>query len=113
MTALAACPSCGTRLADTNLGALHFSLIGDSAWHGRRIDFTGAELTILEAMIDQPGVYMRKEALENLIHSTAIVSGTNTVAVIVSRLRGKFRAVDPHFDRIESQWNRGYRWRAS
>lgn len=113
MEALALCPHCGIDLekrSDTTIGELTASLYGDTFWKGVRVKLSECESEIVQALARSPNRYILPEALLNIIDSE---SETNTIQVLVHRIRAKFMAIDPAFNRIESRRGHaqsGYRW---
>ena len=49
---------------------------------------------------------------ESLMRDASIVVDDSTITTHVKRIRRKFLAVDPAFDRIDTVYGMGYRWRA-
>ena len=48
---------------------------------------------------------------DGLMRDARIVVDDATITSHVKRIRKKFAAVDPSFDRIETVYGMGYRWR--
>lgn len=110
-----ACPKCGTSLEQiepsAEVGDLSLSLYGDCWWKGKSVRLTTGELAMVHLLVTEPGTYFTVEALNNV--RGAEESSGNGAAVLICRIRGKFRAVDPGFDAIQSdraKASRGYRW---
>jgi two-component system OmpR family response regulator len=49
---------------------------------------------------------------DSLMKDARIVVDDSTITSHVKRIRRKFQAVDPAFDRIETVYGMGYRWDA-
>jgi len=79
-----------------------------ASWSGRRVDLTVTELWIVHALARRPGHVKDRE---QLMGEARMVVDDSTVTSHVKRIRKKFLAVDPDFDRIESVYGLGYRWR--
>lgn len=79
-----------------------------ATWNGRRVDLTVTELWIVHALARRPGHVKDRE---QLMGEARMVVDDSTVTSHVKRIRKKFLAVDPAFDRIESVYGMGYRWR--
>jgi two-component system OmpR family response regulator len=79
-----------------------------ATWRGQRVDLTVTELWIVHALARRPGHVRDREQLMGEAH---MVVDDSTVTSHVKRIRKKFAAVDPAFDRIESVYGMGYRWR--
>jgi len=78
-----------------------------ATWDGRRVDLTVTEFWIVHALARRPGHVKDRE---QLMGEARMVVDDSTVTSHVKRIRKKFLAVDPAFDRIESVYGMGYRW---
>jgi two-component system OmpR family response regulator len=78
-----------------------------ASWEGRRVDLTVTEFWIVHALARRPGHVKDRE---QLMGEARMVVDDSTVTSHVKRIRKKFHAVDPGFDRIESVYGLGYRW---
>ena len=78
-----------------------------ATWHGRRVDLTLTEFWMVHALARRPG---HVKSREQLMGEARMVVDDSTVTSHVKRIRKKFAAVDPAFDRIESVYGMGYRW---
>ncbi len=72
---------------------------------------TVTELRLLEALVRNAGVVMRRDRLLDLARGDDSVVGDRLVDTYVRRLRRKLEAIDPAFDRIETIIGAGYRLR--
>ncbi len=79
-----------------------------ASWNGQALDLTLTEFWILRALAEHPGHVKKRE---QLLRDAQVVVEDNTITSHVKRLRRKFYSVDPHFDRIETVYGLGYRWR--
>ena len=79
-----------------------------ASWRDRRLDLTLTEFWIVHALARHPG-HVRSR--EQLMGEARMVVDDSTVTSHVKRIRRKLLAVDPAFDRIESVYGMGYRWR--
>ena len=79
-----------------------------ASWHGRRVELTLTELWIVHALARHPGHVKNRE---QLMGEARMVVDDSTITSHVKRIRRKFGALDPGFDRIESVYGMGYRWR--
>ena len=77
-------------------------------WKGKRIELTLTEFWIVHSLARHPG---HVKSREQLMGEARMVVDDSTVTSHVKRIRKKFAAVDPAFDRIESVYGMGYRWR--
>jgi two-component system OmpR family response regulator len=90
-------------------GALRLDLKRVTAsWGSRRIDLTLTEFWIVHALARHPG---HVKSREQLMGEARMVVDDSTITSHVKRIRKKLTAVDPGFDRIESVYGMGYRWR--
>jgi two-component system OmpR family response regulator len=76
-------------------------------WDGKRIDLTLTEFWMVHALARHPGHVKDRDAL---MRDARIVVDDATITSHVKRIRRKFTAVDPGFDRIETVYGMGYRW---
>jgi two-component system OmpR family response regulator len=78
-------------------------------WRDRRVDLTLTEFWMVHALARFPGHVKDRESL---MRDASIVVDDSTITTHVKRIRRKFLAVDPGFDRIDTVYGMGYRWRA-
>jgi two-component system OmpR family response regulator len=79
-----------------------------ATWRGQRVDLTLTEFWIVHALVRHPGHVKNRE---QLMGEARMVVDDSTVTSHVKRIRKKLVALDPGFDRIESVYGMGYRWR--
>lgn len=79
-----------------------------ASWRDRRLDLTLTEFWIVHALARHPGHVKNRE---QLMGEARMVVDDSTITSHVKRIRKKLAAVDPGFDRIESVYGMGYRWR--
>jgi DNA-binding response OmpR family regulator len=105
------CSNCGCpqhRIEpEAAVGDLTISLYGECWWKGKRVNLTRDETIIVLAMATDPGCFLTMTALASLYGG----SGAESVRSHIGKMKPKFRAVDPDFDRIEGKHSFGYRWR--
>ncbi len=77
-------------------------------WNGRRVELTLTEFWMVHALARHPGHVKDRDSL---MRDARIVVDDATITSHVKRIRRKFAAVDPAFDRIETVYGMGYRWR--
>lgn len=104
--------------AVSDIGALSLKLATKRAeWRGRAVELTVREFDIVAALAARAGVDMKYRDIYDTVHGHGFHAGDGeeglraTVRAIIKRIRGKFRAVDPDFDHIETFAGFGYRWR--
>lgn len=78
-------------------------------WGGRGVDLTLTEFWLVHALAKFPGHVKNREQLMGDAH---VVVDDSTITSHVKRIRQKFSAVDPRFDRIDTVYGMGYRWKA-
>jgi two-component system, OmpR family, response regulator len=77
-------------------------------WTGRRVDLTLTEFWMVHALARHPGHVKDRDSL---MRDARIVVDDATITSHVKRIRKKFVAVDPAFDRIDTVYGMGYRWK--
>ncbi len=76
-------------------------------WNERRVDLTLTEFWMVHALARHPGHVKDRDAL---MREANIVVDDSTITSHIKRIRRKFLAVDPAFDRIAAVYGMGYRW---
>jgi two-component system OmpR family response regulator len=76
-------------------------------WQGRGVDLTLTEFWIVHALARFPGHVKNRDQLMGEAH---VVVDDSTITSHIKRVRRKFAAVDPGFDRIATVYGMGYRW---
>jgi two-component system OmpR family response regulator len=79
------------------------------AWRGRSVELTLTEFWMVHALAKFPGHVKNREQLMGEAH---VVVDDSTITSHIKRIRRKFAAVDPGFDRIDTVYGMGYRWKA-
>jgi two-component system response regulator ChvI len=79
-------------------------------WTEALVPLTVTEFMILRALVRHPGHVKTRQQLmdEGYPHDTFV--SDRTIDSHIKRLRKKFLAVDPDFDRIDTVYGLGYRW---
>lgn len=80
-----------------------------ASWNGVAIEITLTEFWILHALAKRPGHVKNRD---QLMEAAKAVVDDSTVTSHIKRLRKKFVALDTEFDRIETVYGMGYRWKA-
>jgi two-component system OmpR family response regulator len=78
-------------------------------WRGATLPLTLTEFWMVYALARHPGHVKDRDAL---MHDANIVVDDATITSHVKRIRRKFEALDPTFDRIATVYGMGYRWLA-
>ncbi len=76
-------------------------------WNGSRVDLTLTEFWMVHALARFPGHVKDRDSL---MRDARIVVDDSTITSHVKRIRRKFAAIDPQFDRIDTVYGMGYRW---
>ena len=76
-------------------------------WNGTRVELTLTEFWMVHALARHPG-HVRDR--EQLMREANTVVDDGTITSHVKRIRRKFLALDPAFDRIATVYGVGYRW---
>jgi DNA-binding response OmpR family regulator len=81
-------------------------------WRSQPISATVTEFRLIELLAGRPGVVFSRERLLEGMRGDDSVVAERIVDTYIRRMRRKFEAVDPDFERIETIIGAGYRWRA-
>ena len=81
-----------------------------AVWDGSPVPLTVTEFMILHALARRPGHVKTREQLmdEGYPHDTFV--SDRTIDSHIKRMRKKFLAIDPGFDRVDTVYGLGYRW---
>lgn len=109
------CPKCGYDLEALHafeLGGLRVEYDGAIIlWRGQRVALTQAERLIVLALGRAGGAIVKRHILAEASGYEGEDHALNVVSVYVCKIKNKFRDVDASFDRIETVWRDGVRWR--
>jgi len=78
-------------------------------WKNQKIDLTLTEFWIIHTLAKYPGHVKNRE---QLMKDANIVVDDSTITSHIKRLRKKFEALDKDFDRVDTVYGIGYRWKA-
>ena len=78
-------------------------------WKGAAVELTLTEFWIVHALAKFPGHVKDREAL---MKEAELVVDDGTITSHIKRIRRKFAAHDAGFDRIDTVYGMGYRWKA-
>ena len=78
-----------------------------TSWKTARVDLTLTEFWMVHALARFPGHVKDRDAL---MRDASIVVDDSTITSHIKRIRQKFQASDPSFDRIDTVYGIGYRW---
>lgn len=79
------------------------------AWRGRPVELTLTEFWMVHTLAKVPGHVKDRD---QLMRDAQLVVDDATITSHIKRIRKKFAAVDADFDRVETLYGMGYRWKA-
>jgi len=79
-------------------------------WKGTPLEFTVTEFLMLQALVRHPGHVKTRQQLTRDGYPHDNYVSERTIDSHVKRIRKKFEAVDPEFDRIDTVYGMGYRY---
>jgi two-component system, OmpR family, response regulator ChvI len=80
-------------------------------WNGENVVLTVTEFLILQALAQRPGVVKSRNALMDIAYDDEVYVDDRTIDSHIKRLRKKFKVVDDEFERIETLYGVGYRFK--
>ena len=80
-------------------------------WNNEQVTLTVTEFLILQALANRPGVVKSRNALMDNAYGDEVYVDDRTVDSHIKRLRKKFWEKDREFDRIETLYGAGYRFK--
>lgn len=81
-----------------------------ATWRARVVDLSVTELWMVYALARHPG---HVKSRQQLMDAANLVLDDATITSHVKRIRQKFLTLDTDFDRIETAYGMGYRWRST
>ena len=81
-------------------------------WKGAAIELTVTEFLMLQALVRHPGHVKTRQQLTRDGYPHDNYVSERTIDSHVKRIRKKFEAIDPAFDRIDTVYGMGYRFTA-
>lgn len=82
-------------------------------WQDQEVALTVTEFLILQALATRPGHVKNRDQLMDAAYSDHVYVDDRTIDSHIKRMRRKFREVDSEFDKIETLYGIGYRYRES
>jgi two-component system response regulator ChvI len=79
-------------------------------WKGTVVPLTVTEFLIVQGLVRRPGAVMTRDQLMDAAYPDRTTVSDRTIDSHVKRIRRKFVAGDPAFDRIEGVYGAGYRY---
>ncbi|MEQ8604880.1 MAG: response regulator transcription factor [Marivibrio sp.] len=80
-------------------------------WKGEPVQLTVTEFLIVKALAQRPGHVKNRDQLMDAAYGENIYVDDRTIDSHIKRIRKKFRKVDGEFDRIETLYGVGYRYK--
>jgi len=80
-------------------------------WKNEEVALTVTEFLILQALASRPGVVKSRNALMDAAYDEEVYVDDRTIDSHIKRLRRKFKAHDVEFDRVETLYGIGYRYK--
>ena len=80
-------------------------------WRGHDIQLTVTEFLLVKALATRPGMVRSRDQLIDAAYGDNIYVDDRTIDSHIKRVRKKFRAGDDRFNRIETLYGIGYRYR--
>ena len=90
-------------------GPLRFSLERmEVSWNGEPVPLTVTEFWLIHSLIRHPG-HVRSR--QQLMDDANVLVDDQTITSHIKRIRRKFQRTDPEFDRLDTVYGAGYRWK--
>lgn len=80
-------------------------------WKDTQINLTVTEYLLVKTLAISPGHVRSRDQLINAAYGESIYVDDRTIDTHIKRIRRKFRDIDPEFDRIETLYGVGYRYK--
>jgi DNA-binding response OmpR family regulator len=115
-----------TALAENNPVPLHTITVGELqvipdacsvTWKGTAVLVSAGSVALIAALAERQGLFVQHEILRKAFRPSQFHAGSgptgykDSLKVTMRGIRAAFLAVDADFDRIETQYGFGYRWR--
>ncbi|MCK5384144.1 MAG: response regulator transcription factor [Alphaproteobacteria bacterium] len=81
------------------------------AWKGEPLNLTVTEYLIIKALALRPGYVRNRDQLIDMAYGENIYVDDRTIDSHIKRVRRKFKKVDDSFDKIETLYGVGYRYK--
>ncbi|AYN87605.1 DNA-binding response regulator [Commensalibacter melissae] len=80
-------------------------------WHDQDIQLTVTEFLLTKALATRPGLVKSRDQLIDAAYGENIYVDDRTIDSHIKRIRKKFRQIDPEFNKIETLYGIGYRYK--
>lgn len=115
------CPNCHHNLdaeRPRQVGDLWADPRGDTTWKGHYVDLSATLRILLHTLLTCADYRSRRVVDDGPFVSALTIAerldmSIESAKVYISHLRNRFRAVDPEFDQIGTDWGNGWRWNAA
>ena len=82
-----------------------------STWKNVDVRLTVTEFLILQSLVSRPGLVKSRDQLMDVAYGETIYVDDRTIDSHIKRMRRKFKQSDKEFDKIETLYGIGYRYR--
>ena len=82
-----------------------------STWKNVDVRLTVTEFLILQSLVSRPGLVKSRDQLMDVAYGETIYVDDRTIDSHIKRMRRKFKHSDKEFDKIETLYGIGYRYR--
>ena len=80
-------------------------------WHDQDIQLTVTQFLLTKALATRPGLVKSRDQLIDAAYGENIYVDDRTIDSHIKRIRKKFRQIDPEFNKIETLYGIGYRYK--
>ncbi len=80
-------------------------------WYGRPLNLTVTEYLLLKTLVLRPGHVKTRDQLMDTAYGDNVYVDDRTIDSHIKRIRKKFKQMDDSFDRIETLYGVGYKYR--
>lgn len=80
-------------------------------WNGQAVNVTVTEFLLLKSLVEKIGHVKSRDQLIDIAYGQSIYVDDRTIDSHVKRLRKKFKDIDPSFDKIETVYGIGYKYK--
>lgn len=81
------------------------------AWQGKPLNLTVTEYLLVKALAMRPGYVRNRDQLIDMAYGENIYVDDRTIDSHIKRVRKKFKKIDDKFDKIETLYGVGYRYK--
>ena len=80
-------------------------------WNNEPLSLTVTEYLLLKSLATRPGIVRNRDQLIDMAYGDSIYVDDRTIDSHIKRVRKKFRKIDPDFNRIETLYGVGYKYK--